>query len=173
MTFNSSGINGGAVIAWVFGNGTPTGATGPFYGSSQTWAADTVNCSLWGNNPTTATAQNDTLAHNAYNAAGGQWVSSGNESSATTGYSAGGTALGTKTNTGAISSGVISFGAANPSWTVTGTLTAYGDLVYDNTVTNKYAYCWNYFGGSQSVTGGTFTVQWSSGIVFQLTCTSV
>ena len=43
---------------------------------------------------------------------------------------------------------------------------AFGCLVYDSTITAgtvaKQGICFNYFGGSQSVTGGTFTVVWAT-----------
>lgn len=37
----------------------------------------------------------------------------------------------------------------------------YGCLVYDDT-TGDQGLCYNYFGGTQSVTSGTFTIQWAS-----------
>ena len=41
---------------------------------------------------------------------------------------------------------------------------AFGCLVYDNTITAgtvaKQGLCYNYFGGTQSVTAGSFTVTW-------------
>ena len=48
----------------------------------------------------------------------------------------------------------------------------YGDLVYDNTLTAPVAdqgICFHYFGGSQSVTAGTFTVIWNSGGIWRIT----
>ena len=41
---------------------------------------------------------------------------------------------------------------------------AYGCLVYDHTitVTANQGLCYNYFGGSQSVTAGTFTIIWAT-----------
>lgn len=38
----------------------------------------------------------------------------------------------------------------------------YGCLVYDNTLAGKYGVCYNYFGGSNSVVNGTFTIVWSA-----------
>jgi hypothetical protein len=158
MTWTNSNMSGAGVSALVGGS---------FYGTSQTYSADTINVALYNTTPVTATARDDTLAHNAYGASGGQWVTA-NEI-AGTGYSAGGNALGTKTNTEA--SGLVSVGGANISWTTATFSGVFGDLVYDNTVTNKYAYCWNYFGGTQSVTSGTFTIAWSSGNIFTVTIT--
>lgn len=43
---------------------------------------------------------------------------------------------------------------------------AFGCLVYDFTITAgtvaKQGLCYNYFGGSQSVTAGTFTIIWAT-----------
>ena len=62
--------------------------------------------------------------------------------------------------------GTVTITSTGPAWTGATLSNVYGCLVYDSTVTNKYAYCWNYFGGAQSVTSGTFTVVWSgSGIM--------
>ena len=60
----------------------------------------------------------------------------------------------------------MTLSAVNPSWTGATIAAAYGDLVYDNSVTGgtvaKQGLCFNYFGGTQSVTSGTFTVQWGT-----------
>jgi hypothetical protein len=169
MAWTASNMSTAGVLALLNGNGATSGAVGPFYGASSTqnFHADTVNAALYGTNPTTATAVSDTLAHNAYAAVGGQWVAA-NESTATTGYTAGGVAVTPKTET--FASNVVTFASTGtPNWTVTGTLTAFGALVYDNTVTSKYVFCWNYFGGSQSVTNGTFTVNWNASGIFTVT----
>jgi hypothetical protein len=157
--FTTSNLSGAGVSA-LFG--------GSFYGTSQTFSADTINCALFGNSGNTAPTPNkdDTLAHNAYNGSGGQWAS--NEVSGT-GYSAGGVALASKSNTEA--SGTVTVTSTGPSWTTATLSNVYGDLVYDNTVTNKYAYCWNYFGGIQGVTAGTFTVVWSGSGILTFTIT--
>jgi hypothetical protein len=46
-------------------------------------------------------------------------------------------------------------------------------LVYDATITAgtvaKQGLCFNYFGGTQSVTGGTFTIVWDATGVFKFT----
>jgi hypothetical protein len=162
VTWTNSNLSGAGVSALIGGT---------FYGTGQTFGTgsggDTINCALYNTTPVTATARDDTFAHNAYLAAGGQWVTA-NEITGS-GYSAGGNTLGTKTN--AESSGLVSVGAANTSWTTATLAGIFGDLVYDNTVTNKYAYCWNYFGGTQSVTAGTFTIAWNSGNIFTVTIT--
>lgn len=154
-------------MAFAVTNMSGTGVSaligGTFYGTSQTYSADTVNVALYGNSGTPN--KDDTFAHNAYNGSGGAWVVA-NEVTGT-GYTAGGAALGTKTNSEA--SGLVSVGAANSSWTTATISGIFGDLVYDNTITGKNAYCWNYFGGTQSVTAGTFTIAWNSGNIFTVT----
>jgi hypothetical protein len=48
----------------------------------------------------------------------------------------------------------------------------FGCLVYDDTLTTPVAdqgICYNYFGGTQSVTGGTFTIVWHPNGIFRLT----
>ncbi|HVT98887.1 MAG TPA: hypothetical protein VHE33_15385 [Acidobacteriaceae bacterium] len=154
MAWSTSNLSGAGVSALIGGS---------FYGTSQTFASDTINAALYGNTGTPN--KDDTLAHNAYNGTGGQWVTA-NEVTGTN-YTAGGTALTSKSNTEA--TGTVTVTAANPSWASATISNVYGTLVYDNTVTNKYAYCWNYFGGSQSVTSGTFTVQWNASGIFTVT----
>lgn len=68
----------------------------------------------------------------------------------------------------------ITFDAADTvSANSTTTLTnAYGCLVYDDTITTPVAdqgICYNYFGGANSVTSGTFTVVWNAAGIFTLT----
>ena len=45
----------------------------------------------------------------------------------------------------------------------------YGCLVYDDTLTPKAGVCYNYFGGTNSVTNGTFTIVWHANGVFRFT----
>lgn len=136
---------------------------------------DTVNCALYGNSGTPS--KTDTMAHIGYNSAGGQWVTA-NEVSGT-GYTAGGVAL-TSVTYGIDSTltSALAYHAANPSWTGA-TITAYGDLCYDNSITggtvSKQGICYHSYGGSaETVSGGTFTISWystgySSGTVFSIT----
>ena len=56
--------------------------------------------------------------------------------------------------------------SANSSTTLTN---AYGALVYDDTLTTPVAdqgVCFNYFGGANSVTAGTFTIVWNASGIF-------
>ena len=154
MTFNVTDCSGAGIAALI---------AGTFYGTSQTITADTIKAALYNNTPTPN--KNDTFANNAYNA--GQWVVA-NEITGTN-YTAGGNAMASLAS--ANSSGTVSVSAANTSWTTATFSGTFGCLVYDSTITGKNAYCWNYFGGTQSVTAGTFTIAWSSGNIFTVTIT--
>lgn len=125
-------------------------------------SADTIKCALFG----TSSAPDKTAVILSTCYGSGQWVT-GNEVTGT-GYTAGGGTAGTlgskafAIDTGSSS---ICFTAANPSWTGATISGVFGDLVYDNTITSTNAnqgLCFNYFGGSQSVSSGTFTVQWAT-----------
>ena len=45
----------------------------------------------------------------------------------------------------------------------------HGALVYDNTTATKGGFCYNYFGGPNSVVNGTFTVVWNANGIFRIT----
>jgi hypothetical protein len=174
--WTASNISSAGMLCIVNGNAatSDTSTPGPFYGASstQSFSGDTVNVALFNNGVTTATASTDTLAHNAYLGAGGQWTS-GNELATTGGYTIAGVAVTPKAETQQAGGpfNVAKFtSSGTPNWT-SATFSAYGCLVYDNTVTNKYVYCWNYFGGIQTVTSGTFTINWNASGIFTITCT--
>jgi hypothetical protein len=143
----------------VVGSGNATLPTG--YSVTGGILSDVINCALFGNTGTPNKA--DTLANSAYSV--GQWTTT-NELPGTGGYTQGGVALGTKSFTLDSGSSSMCFTAANPSWTSATLANVYGDLVYDNTISGgtvaKQGLCFNYFGGSQSVTSGTFTIQWAT-----------
>ena len=130
--------------------------------------ADTVNVSLFDN---TITPDKDaTLANTGYGA--GVWASGGVSHA---NWAAAGRPLASKTFT-TPSSGVFMFDAADLAGGGTVTLTnAYGCLVYDDTITAgtggvaDQGICYNYFGGAQSVTGGTFTIVWHANGIFRIT----
>lgn len=137
-------------------------------------SADTINAALFNNSvsPDASAAVGST----GYNT--GVWTT-GNEVTDATNWVAGGRALGTKTYSVATAgsqttASAVSFGAANTAGggnvTISG---AYGCLVYDSTITAgtvaKQGLCFNYFGGSQSVTAGTFTIVWDATGVFKFT----
>ena len=125
-------------------------------------SADTINVALYGNSGTPD--KTDTAAHTGYNAAGGQWVVA-NETNGGANWPAGGLPLAGKTFTIDTGSSSICFHGTNLAGTGNVTVTAaFGCLVYDNTITvpSKQGICFNYFGGTQSVTAGTFTILWAT-----------
>ena len=130
--------------------------------NTQGLVIDAVNVSLFNN--TTAPDKTVTVANTAY--AVGQWVV-GNEVTDATNWVAGGRVLGSRTWALDTGSSSICFNAPNLAGggnvTISG---AFGCLVYDNTITggtaSKQGMCFNYFGGSQSVTAGTFTIIWAT-----------
>lgn len=136
---------------------------------NQTAAFDldthTIKAALYGTTPTPD--QTVTSANTAY--AVGQWVT-GNELS-NGGWTAGGLALTSVTST--FSSNVYTFDAADTANGSAATISgAFGTLVYDDTLTTPVAdqgICFNYFGGTNSVTSGTLTIVWNASGIFTLT----
>lgn len=128
--------------------------------------ADAPKVALFDNSITPS--QTVASASTAY--AAGVWASGG--VSDASGWPAAGRALASITST--FSSNVYTFDAAdtvsaNGTTTIAG---AYGCLVYDDTITTPVAdqgMCFNYFGGSQSVTAGTFTIAWNASGIMQIT----
>lgn len=122
-------------------------------------SADAINCALFGTLTPDKTAA---VASTGYNT--GVWTT-GNEATGT-GYTAGGSALASKAFAIDTGSSSICFTAANVSWTTTTVSGVFGDFVYDSVISGgtvaKQGLCYNYFGGSQSVTSGTFTIQWAT-----------
>lgn len=128
---------------------------------------DTFKVALYDND---ITPDNTVAAANsAYNAA--QWVATGNEVSDGVEWDAGGEPLVSPDIT--VSTSTIKWDATD---TVSGGTSAtlanvYGCLVYDDTLTTPVAdqgVCYNYFGGTNSVTDGTFTVVWSANGIFTI-----
>ena len=159
-TFVTSNIPASAVDLWV------SGVT--FYTGGTSWTSDASKVALYGTTPDSFLAKNDTPAsRNAYNGASGQWVVA-NETTGT-GYTAAGTALVSPAHS--FGTGTMQLTGANPAWSGATLSAVFGCLVYDTTTTTKYAFCWNYFGGSQGVTSGTFTVVWSGSGILQFTIT--
>lgn len=124
-------------------------------------------------NNTTAPDNTVSRATAAYNT--GQWVTA-NEQISSTQWPAGGIALASKTLN--IATNVFTFNAASTSGTGNVTLAnVFGCLVHDGTVgagtggTADMGICYNYFGGSQAVTAGTFTIVWNASGIFTVTCT--
>ena len=132
--------------------------------------SDTVNVALFNN--TTAPDNTVAVASTGYNT--GVWVT-GNEVTDVTNWVAGGRALASKTFTNP-STNLFMFDAADLAGggnvTISG---AFGCLVYDFTISGgtiaKQGVSFHYFGGSQSVTAGTFTIVWNASGINQYTLT--
>lgn len=131
-----------------------------------------VKAALFNNTPSPDASV--AVASTAYNT--GVWITA-NEVTGGGGWVAGGIALGTKawavTTAGSQTTATaVSFTAANTAGAGPSTVTAaFGTLVYDGTitVTASQGMCFNYFGGTQSVTAGTFTIVWDATGVFKIT----
>jgi hypothetical protein len=124
-------------------------------------------------NNTTAPDQTVTSANSAY--AVGQWVTGNGVTDTGTSAPAGWPALGRPlaSVTSVFSTNVYTFDAADTvSANAVTTLTnAYGCLVYDHsagTVTDQ-GICFNYFGGANTVTLGTFTIVWNASGIMAIT----
>lgn len=129
--------------------------------------ADAFNAALYGTSPTPD--QTAASASTAYNT--GQWIT-GNQVVDTVSWPAVGRPL--QSITSGFTSNVYTFDAADTvSVDATTDLAAvFGCLIYDDTVTTPVAdqgVCYNYFGGSNSVVNGTFTVVWNASGIFALT----
>jgi hypothetical protein len=129
---------------------------------SQGLLADTVNVALFNN--TTTPDRTVAVGSTGFNT--GVWVLA-NEVTDVTNWVSGGRALLSKTYALDVGSSSICFGAANLSGGGNVTLSnVFGCLVYDNTISggtvSKQGMCYNYFGGSQSVSAGTFTIVWAT-----------
>lgn len=142
--------------------GTTTPATG--YTGLDT---DTVKVSLHNNSITPD--KDAAVASTGFNT--GQWATA-NEVTDATNWVSGGRSLSGGAFT-SVTNGVM-FDATDLAGG--GTLTianAYGCLVYDDTISAgtvaDQGVCFNYFGGGQSVTSGTFTIVWNASGLFRIT----
>lgn len=123
---------------------------------------DTFKVALY--NDSITPDQTVALANTAYNV--GVWGVA-NEVTSTGEWDAGGVALSTPaisnpTTTTIRWDGVDTASAAGATLSATN-----GCLVYDTSV-SSYGITYNYFGGPNSVTNGTFTVVWNANGIFQL-----
>jgi hypothetical protein len=142
-----------AFVADTLLAGSSTGYTG--------LDSDTIKCALYTNTGTPDRNVAATLT--GYNT--GQWVT-GNEKSDAAGWVATGLALASKVIDQATAN-TFYFDAADRATTGNVTLTAvYGCLNYDDTVTAgtvaDVGISFHFFGGSQGVTAGSFTVIWAA-----------
>jgi len=158
--FTQAVLNPLTASAWSTTEPTSYGANG--------LSADTILAALFNNSITPD--KDATLAHTGYNSSGSQWLTANEVTD--TNWPAGGIALTSKAY--AESTGVVNFDAADTPGSGNVTLASvYGCLVYDGTISGgtvtDQGLCFNYFGGSQGVTGGTFTIVWDSTGVFKFT----
>lgn len=124
---------------------------------------------LYGNTGTPT--QNVTSVLSAYNAAASQWVTANEVFQAGQWAQAGITLVAPVINSA--TAGVVFWDANDVASGAAATLTnVYGALVYDDTLTTPVAdqgVCFNYFGGPNSVTNGTFTISWSANGIWRAT----
>jgi hypothetical protein len=141
--------------AGTSGTGWPTGY------SATGLLGDTINLALF--NDTVSPDASAAVGSTGYNT--GTWVT-GNEVTGTN-WAAGGQALASKTVSvlvaGSQTTGAaVAFDAADVVVASVTIANAYGDLIYDNTITAgtvaKQGLCFRYYGGAQSVTAGQFSV---------------
>ncbi len=123
-------------------------------------SSDTVDVALFNNNTPDKTAA---VASTGFNT--GTWTLANEITS--TNWASGGIALTGKAFAIDTGSSSICFTAGSTPGGGTVTLTGfYGCLVYDATITAgtvaKQGLCFNYFGGTQTVTAGTFTILWAT-----------
>lgn len=145
---------------------------GPMFQAAGTgWTgldSDTVKVSLHNNSVTPD--KDAAVASTGFNT--GTWTTT-NEVTDATNWVSGGRSLASKTFT-TPSTGVAMFDAADLAGGGNVTLASvFGCLVYDDTITAgtvaDQGVCFNYFGGSQSVTAGTFTVIWHANGIARFT----
>ena len=132
---------------------------------------DVPKVAVFNNTPTPN--QDVTSALSAFNAATSQWVTA-NEiiDTLNTNWVSGGRALGS-TSLNSSSAGIVFYDAADTTGAGNVTMTGfYGGLVYDDTLTTPVAdqgMCYNYFGGTQTITNGTVTIVWHANGIMRFT----
>lgn len=147
---------------WV--NGPMFQASGTNYTGLD---SDTVKAALFNNSVTPD--QDAAVASTGFNT--GTWTT-GNEVTDVTNWVSGGRALASKTFTAGTATST--FDAADLAGGGTVTISgAFGAFVYDDTITAgtvaDQGVCFNYFGGTQSVTAGTFTIVWHANGIARFT----
>ena len=151
--FAQAMLNPLTASAWSTTEPTTYGANG--------LSADTINVALFNNSVTPDRMA--AVGSTGYNT--GTWLTANEVTDAN--WAAGGRAVANKTYTVDVGSTSICFHADNLSGAGNMTVSnVFGCLVYDNTITAgtvaKQGMCFNYFGGAQAVTAGTFTVVWAT-----------
>jgi hypothetical protein len=128
--------------------------------------ADTIKIALYNN--TTTPDQNVAVATSAYNT--GVWVVA-NEVSQVGQWAVAGQTLAGQSLDQSVAATVFFDGTDTASGAAATLANVFGCLVYDDTVTATAdrGICYNYFGGSQSVTNGTMTLVWNANGIFRFT----
>ena len=106
-----------------------------------------------------------------YNEATGQWLVANEVIDSTTGtdWPTAGVALASPALSN-VAGGIIMFDANDTASGATADIAnANGCLVYDDTLSGKPGVSFNYFGGANSVTNGTFTVVWHANGIWRIT----
>lgn len=128
------------------------------WGSSPVnWTSDTIKCAL-------------TTSSYAWNQDTDEFFSAVTNEITGTGYTAGGVTLGSKSLTYDTSSNESRLIAGNASWTAS-SFTAAIAVVYKSTGTAGTSLLMGHvdFGGNQTVSSGTFTIQWDATGVIKVT----
>jgi len=160
--FTQAILNPLTASAWSLTEPTTYGANG--------LSADLIAVTLWNNSVTPD--KDAALASSGYNT--GAWASGANEQKDATNWPAGGASNALASKTYAAGTGIVNFDAADRAGNGNVTLSnVFGCLVHDDTITAgtvaKQGLCFNYFGGTQGVTAGTFTIVWDATGVFKFT----
>lgn len=140
--------------------------------TTQNYGTDVPKVALFNNSITPD--ENCTAALSAYNAAASQWLAA-NEVSQVGQWAAGGVALSGISGTTHFNdtSDAVWYDANDTASGTAATLASvFGCLVYDDTLTTPVAdqgMFFAYFGGTQSVTSGQFTIVWSANGLFRWT----
>lgn len=143
--------------------GTTTSATG--YTGLDT---DTVKVALFNNSVTPD--RDAAVGSTGFNT--GTWTTSNEVIDATNWVSGGRTLANDAYSSGG--TGIVKYDADDLAGGGTVTISgAHGCLVYDDTISAgtvaDQGACFNYFGGAQSVTSGTFTIVWHASGIFTIT----
>lgn len=171
MTFGASSAMFREWPKSVMGHGQTSAVLPAAYGGLGQ-GSDVVKAALYNDTPTPD--KDAALTSTGYNT--GQWAIASREVSDGTNWDAGGEPLTSKTLT-VPATGVFQFDAADtPQSGASCTLASvFGCLVYDETITAgtggiaKQGITYHSFGGSQSVTAGTFTIVWHANGLFRIT----
>lgn len=129
--------------------------------------ADSFKVALYNNSITPD--QDVSSANTAFNA--GQWATA-NEVAEAGQWATGGVALASQSLNSATAATVFFDATDTASGSSADLASVYGCLVYDDTLAAPVAdqgVCYNFFGGSNSVVAGTFTVVWHANGIFRIT----